>query len=274
MLKNLNGKASIMGILNVTPDSFYDGGRYRTINSTIRHVEDMISCGADIIDVGGESTRPGAKPVSLEEERQRVLPVINEIKKHFDIPVSVDTYKSEIARQALEAGAGMVNDISGLRYDRDMVKLISERKASVVIMHMQGTPRSMQDKPYYKNVVDEIKEFFERQIKFAINNGIKKEYIMLDPGIGFGKTTQHNVEILKNLHEFTKLGFPLMVGTSRKSFIGKILGTEQAPLPPQDRLVGTITTCMWAVINGANFLRVHDVKEIKHVLKILEDLRN
>ncbi|MDI6641182.1 MAG: dihydropteroate synthase, partial [Elusimicrobiota bacterium] len=195
-------KTLIMGILNVTPDSFYDGGEYTAVNNALKHVEKMVKDGADIIDVGGESTRPGSEPITLQEELKRVIPVIVEIAKRFSVPISVDTYKSEVAKAALDSGATMVNDISGLNFDNKMVDVVSGKKVHVIIMHIKGTPKNMQDNPQYENVVKEIKEFFQTQIEYALKHGVKKEQIFIDPGIGFGKTTEHNLQILRNIQEF------------------------------------------------------------------------
>lgn len=266
-------KTILMGILNVTPDSFYDGGRYNSLDKAILHAERMITDGADIIDVGGESTRPGAESISLEEELGRVIPVIKELARRFPgISISVDTYKSEVARIAIDNGATIVNDISGLRFDSEMVKVISKNKVSVVIMHMQGTPKTMQLKPYYRDVVTEINAFFTERIRYCLNEGIEQDKIIIDPGIGFGKTTEHNLTILRHLDRFKSLNKPILIGTSRKSFIGRILGTEEAPLVAEERLEGSLATYVWCVIKGAKILRVHDVKEARAVIKLVERL--
>ncbi len=268
-------KTKIMGILNVTPDSFYNGGKYNTTELAIKHAEKMIEEGADIIDIGGESTRPGADPVSIEEEKKRVLPVISELKRrNKDIIISVDTYKSEIAEKAIGLGASIVNDISGFQFDKNMAKVVSKKNVSLIIMHIKGTPKNMQENPIYTNVVEEIKNFFKEKIKYALDNGIKKEKILLDPGIGFGKTTEHNIQILKNIKSFKELGFPLVIGTSRKSFIGRILGNEENPLGPEERLEGSIATYVWSTIQGVDILRVHDVKQTKRALKVIERILN
>ena len=268
-------KTKIMGILNVTPDSFYDGGKYNKTELAIKHAEEMIEEGADIIDIGGESTRPGAEPISIEEEKKRVLPVISELRKrNKDIKISVDTYKSEVAEEAIDMGATIVNDVSGLQFDKNMPEVISKKNVSVIIMHIKGTPRDMQINPTYEDVVKEIKEFLKERIEYATENGINKRNIFIDPGIGFGKTTEHNLEILKRLKEFKELGFPVVLGTSRKSFIGRILGTEENPIPPEERLEGSIATYVWAVIQGVDILRVHDVKQTKMALKVIDRIIN
>lgn len=266
----------IMGILNVTPDSFYDGGKYSTLKDALKRAEEMVEEGADIIDVGGESTRPGSLPVSEQEEISRVEPVIKELTKLTGgkIPVSVDTYKSKVAERSIDSGAQMVNDISGLSFDDRMASLVSKKKVPVIVMHIKGTPKNMQEKPYYRDVISEITGYFAKRIKYALSKGIKKENIILDPGIGFGKTTAHNLTILKNLKKFSGLGFKLAIGTSRKSFIGKILGSEQKPLPADERLEGSIVTALIAAQEGVKILRVHDVRETKKALRIFEEIRS
>ena len=224
----------------------------------------MVSNGADIIDIGGESTRPKAKPVSLKEELRRIVPVVKLLAKTVMVPVSIDTYKPEVALAALDNGALMVNDISGLR-DAAMAKVVSRYKAGVVIMHMKGNPRSMQKRAEYASVMNEVNGFLSNAIDRAVDCGIKREKIIIDPGIGFGKTLEHNLEVLKNLSELKVLGLPIMVGLSRKSFIGKILNKE-----PNDRITGTIASGLLAAKSGANILRVHDVWDMKEALKILK----
>lgn len=269
----------IVGILNITPDSFYDGGRYFNLNEALKHVEKLISDGADIIDIGGESTRPGSKPISVEEEINRVIPVIKEVKKCWPkITVSVDSYKYEVVKLALEAGVEIINDIYALRYSPQIVELLKVYPdVKIILMHMQGTPQTMQVNPSYpKGVVTEIKEFFEERIKFLIEHKIDLDRVIVDPGIGFGKTTLHNIEILKNLDKFKnltvngkQLTFPLLIGLSMKSFIGRILGTEENPLPPQERYEGTIILHTYCILKQVDYLRVHDVKHVKQATKIL-----
>jgi len=256
----------LMAILNVTPDSFSDGGRYNTVRAAVRQAKQMITAGADSIDIGGESSRPGAATVSVAEELRRVVPVIKALRKISTIPISIDTYKPEVAAVALQLGATMVNDISGLR-DPLMRQVVAQAKCDVVIMHMLGTPGTMQKHPRYKNVVRDIKKFFQAQIKLALQAGIKPNKIILDPGIGFGKTIQHNLNILNNLNTFVTLGYPVLIGASRKSFIGKLTGAEV-----QDRLPGTLAAHLIAVQNGATILRVHDVVEHVQALSIYRHL--
>jgi dihydropteroate synthase len=261
----LGKRTYIMGVLNVTPDSFSDGGRFLESEVAVSHALRMVEDGADIIDIGGESTRPGAVPVSLKHERERVLPVIERLSKETHVPISIDTYKSEVAAEAIDRGASIVNDISGLRSSPDMASLVSERGVSLIIMHMKGEPRNMQTAPTYDDVVREIHGFLDDRSKVAINAGVPKDRIILDPGIGFGKTVEHNLEILAKVEELNTLGLPLMIGTSRKSFIGNILGTDV-----DDRLEGTIASNVAAVLGGVDFVRVHDVKEVARALALTD----
>lgn len=275
---NLRMRAHIMGIVNLTPDSFSGDGLFQgllfserkrtilkgTVPKIVDFVEQKLKEGADIIDIGGESSRPGAKPVSIKEELSRTVPVIKILAKKIKVPISIDTYKPEIAKQALDNGAVIVNDISGLRNPK-MARIIAKYKAGVVIMHMKGTPRTMQENPQYNSLIDEIIEFLDKAIIRAQEAGIDKRKIIIDPGIGFGKSLEHNLEILKRLEEFKVLGRPILVGPSRKSFIGKILN-----LGPQERIFGTVSSCVLAVKNGAKLVRVHDVKEVKQALKVLD----
>ena len=263
----LGKKTYIMGILNVTPDSFSDGGKFLDPQAAIDHAKLMVKQGADIIDVGGESSRPGSEPVSVEEEKRRVIPVIRRLVKELDVPLSIDTYKSEVAKDALEAGACLVNDISGLRFSPDMAAIVADAKASVVVMHIKGTPKTMQKDPKYKNVVKEVMGQLKVQTDLAKKAGIPKDRILIDPGIGFGKTVDHNCRLIAEVRQLRKLGYPILIGTSRKTFIGKILGTEV-----DDRLEGTIASNVVAVLGGVDFVRVHDVKEIKRALTMTDRL--
>lgn len=271
------GRACIMGIVNLTPDSFSGDGLYRKtqslkrkaqIGNIIEYIEKLADDGADIIDIGGESSRPQAKAVAVKEELERTIPVIKRIVRRIKVPVSVDTYKPEVAKQALENGAVMVNDITGLR-NPDMARVASKYKAGLIIMHMKGRPATMQDNPAYKSLIDEIIEYLEKAIAQAMAAGIDKDKIIVDPGIGFGKTAAHNLEILQRIREFKILGRPLSVGVSRKSFIGKILNAG-----PSERIFGTVSACVLAVKNGANIVRVHDVKAVKEALKVTEAILN
>ncbi|MFQ3675282.1 MAG: dihydropteroate synthase [Endomicrobiia bacterium] len=265
-----------MGILNVTPDSFYDGGKFLSLTSALKQVEKLISEGADIVDIGGESSRPGTKPIPVEEELSRVIPVIKEIKKRFKVTLSIDSYKYEVVKQSLENGVEIINDIYSLRYSPEIVSLLKQfPKTKIILMHMQGNPTTMQINPRYKNVVDEIKNFFKERVKYLNSHGINNNRIILDPGIGFGKTTKHNLEILKNLERFKILKgkqFPLLIGLSRKSFIGRILGSEEKPLPPEDRYEGTIILHTYALLKNVDIIRTHDVKPVAHAIKLLKHL--
>lgn len=255
----------IMGILNVTPDSFSDGGNFVSFNDAVKRAKEIEQEGADIIDIGGESSRPGADAVSLNDELKRVIPVIESIRKHSQIPISIDTYKAETAQKAIEAGANIVNDISALRFDNKMAEIIANAKVPVILMHMLGTPQNMQMNPTYKDCVNEIKSFFEERINFCIEAGIDKSKIILDPGIGFGKRLSDNLEILQKLNILKKINLPLLIGTSRKSFINMI---DPSGEPAYNRIGGSIASAVLAVQNGANIIRVHDVKETVEALKI------
>ncbi len=253
----------VMGIINVTPDSFYDGGKYNHKDQAVKRISEMIADGADIIDIGGLSSRPGSKPISLEEELERTIPVVESVSNNFDTLVSIDTYRSEIALEAISAGAHMVNDISAFTMDKNMAGIVADKGASVTLMHMQGKPESMQKNPQYDNVIDEIYEYLDGKASAAIDAGISPDKIVLDPGLGFGKTLDHNLSILNKISEFSSMGYPIMIGASRKSFIGAVLD-----LPVEDRLEGSLAAAVWSVINGANILRVHDVAETVRSVKI------
>ena len=256
-------KTIIMGVLNVTPDSFSDGGDFLSLENAVAHAKKMVQEGADIIDVGGESSKPKSEPISIEEELRRVKTVIEKLSKEIKVPISIDTYKPEVAEMCIKAGASIINDITGLG-NSDMVKIAVKYKTPVVIMHMQGTPKNMQDSPRYKNVVEDVAKFFEERISIAKKAGIKN--IIIDPGIGFGKTIKNNLEIIKRLEEFSFFGCPILVGTSRKSFIGKINKIEN----PKDRLSGSIASMCLVIKNGANIVRVHDVKECKRAVEVVD----
>jgi dihydropteroate synthase len=261
----LGGGARIMGIVNLTPDSFSGDGLYAKQADPgyfVEYAQAMAGDGADIIDIGGESSRPGAKPVPLKEELRRTIPVIKAIGKKLKIPISVDTYKPEVARAALDNGACIVNDISGLR-DRAMIAVAKKYKAGVVIMHMRGNPHIMQQDPHYGCVTADVIAYLRSRITAALDAGIGAGALMIDPGIGFGKTGAHNLALLRNLEEFKVLGVPVLVGTSRKGFIGKITGTD-----PGQRVPGTVASCVLAVEHGAHIVRVHDVKQVKQALQV------
>ena len=260
----------VMGIVNVTPDSFSDGGKFFSPEVAISHASKLIRQGADIIDIGGESTRPGAEQVSELEELKRVIPVIEKIRNdNPTILISIDTTKASVAKHAVEAGADIINDVSGLSFDKNMIGVVESFNIPIVIMHMKGNPQNMQLNPKYKDIVNEILDFFKMKIKIAIQSGINRSMIILDPGIGFGKTVDHNFELLSRLNEFNVLELPIMIGPSRKSFIGITLD-----LPPEDRVEGTAAAVSAGVMNGASIVRVHDVKSMKRVVRIIEKIRN
>jgi dihydropteroate synthase len=262
-------KTYIMGILNVTPDSFSDGGLYFDKSTAVMRAFQMAEEGADIIDIGGESTRPGSEPVAIEEELRRTIPVIEFLSKETKIPLCIDTYKSEVAKRALDAGASMVNDISGLRFDPKMPAVVSEYKVPVVIMHIRGNPRDMQQNPVYEALIPEIMDYLRIGIIIARQTGISEDMIVIDPGIGFGKTFDHNLQIIHNLQEFTLLRKPILIGPSRKAFIGKILGD----VPVTERLEGTAAAVAISIMNGANIIRAHDVKEMVKVAKVADAIK-
>ncbi|MCL4326185.1 MAG: dihydropteroate synthase [Candidatus Thermoplasmatota archaeon] len=260
-----DSKIKIMGVLNVTPDSFYDGGKYIVKERAIDHAMDMIKNGADIIDVGGESSRPGSKSISVNEEIERVIPVIKKIDKKNTL-ISIDTTKPEVADASLNNGADIINDINGFRSER-MVKIASKWKCGAVIMHMQGTPQTMQKNPAYDDIITDIYNFFETQISVLEKNNI--DNIIIDPGIGFGKTVEHNIDILKNLSSFKSLGYPIAIGVSRKSFIGEITKREV-----DERLYGTLAAEAIAIMNGATILRVHDISQTVDLIRVIESITN
>jgi dihydropteroate synthase len=259
----------VLGVVNVTPDSFYPAsrgmGRHRALAVAARLVEE----GADGLDVGAESTRPGAREITEEEEMRRLLPVIETMRLRFpQLPLSVDTRKAAVALAALRRGVQIVNDISALRHDPAMADVLAQTKSPVVLMHMQGDPRTMQRRPRYRDVVDDVKSFFEERLRFAVRRGIAERRIFLDPGIGFGKTFRHNLLLLRRLREFLSLGRPLLVGLSRKAFIGRVLGAPQPPLPVEERLAGTLGASLWALSQGAAGFRTHDVRAARHAFTL------
>ncbi|HLB00874.1 MAG TPA: dihydropteroate synthase [Bacteroidota bacterium] len=260
---DLESRTHLMGVLNVTPDSFSDGGLYDTHEAAVRRGLELVGEGADFIDVGGESTRPGSVSVSPDEEIRRVVPVIRSLAAGTDIPISVDTSKSEVADAALDAGASIVNDISGFSFDPAMARVAASHGASAVLMHIQGTPATMQEDPVYADLMGEIASRLRDAIAIALGAGVRQ--VIVDPGIGFGKTAEHNLEILRRLGELAVLGYPVLVGPSRKAFIGAVLG-----LPVGERLEGTAGAAAVAVMNGANILRVHDVAPIRKVVRMVD----
>jgi dihydropteroate synthase len=257
------GRPLIMGVVNVTPDSFFDGGRYLDPEAAVAHAVQLVEEGADLLDVGAESTRPGADAVNEEEERRRVIPVVTAVAKVVAVPISIDTSKAAIAREALDAGAVLVNDVTALRGDAAMVDVVARSGAGIVLMHMHGTPRTMQQAPRYDDVVEEISVFFEERIRFAMAHGIVRRQIILDPGIGFGKLLLHNLTLLAQLYRFKIFECPLLVGVSQKAFLGQILDC-----PVQERQWGTAAAVAMAVDRGAGILRVHDVRAMKDVVQV------
>ncbi|MFH1054685.1 MAG: dihydropteroate synthase [Candidatus Altiarchaeota archaeon] len=255
----------IMGVLNVTPDSFSRDGIYADTDQALEHAKRMVKEGADIIDVGGESSRPGSEPISVEQELERVWPVISQLLAEADVPISIDTYKPEVARVCLKMGAHMVNDITGLA-DRRMMDTVAQYGVPAVIMHMKGSPKSMQQEPKYGDVVNEVKAYLKERADAAKKAGIKD--VIIDPGIGFGKTTEHNLQLIKRLAEFKTLGCPVLIGPSRKSFIGDVTG-----LPVNERLEGTLAAVAVSIMNGANIVRVHDVLQVKRAAQVADAIR-
>lgn len=253
----IHSRTCVMGILNVTPDSFSDGGQHLTAKKAVQRAEEMAAEGADIIDIGGESSRPGARPISVQEELKRVIPVISTLKERLDIPISVDTYKSEVARKALKEGASMINDISALNFDKKMAETVAEFNAGIILMHMRGEPATMQENPSYSDLLAEIFDFLKQNVEKAEDAGIAPDKIIIDPGIGFGKSLENNLEILSKLNYFQSLGKPILAGPSRKTFIGDITGRD---IP--DREFGTAAALSAAIMNGADIVRVHNVKDM------------
>lgn len=261
-------RTAVMAVLNVTPDSFFDGGRHFDTGRAIADGLAMAQAGADIIDIGGESSRPAAAPVAPADELARVLPVIQGLRRQCALPISIDSYKASVARAALDAGADMVNDISALSFDPAMAQLVASEKVPVILMHMQGTPRTMQIDPQYGDVVREVRDFLAERLYDAMDAGVDAEAIVLDPGIGFGKTVEHNLQLLRGLSMLAALGQPLLVGVSRKAFIGRILGLE-----PDQRLEGSLAAAVAAVLGGANIIRVHDVAATCRAVRVADALR-
>jgi dihydropteroate synthase len=254
---------AIMGVVNVTPDSFSDGGRFLAADAALEQALTLAREGASIVDIGGESTRPGSETVSADEELRRVLPVIEALAGSVGLPISVDTMKAEVARRSLAAGATIMNDVSALRFDDEMVSVVAESGCPVCLMHMKGQPKTMQDDPRYDDVVDEVLRFLEERMTFALARGVREEQIMVDPGVGFGKTVAHNLALLDGLERFTTLGRPVLLGASRKRFLGSILGAE-----PADRVIGTVATTVIGYLAGAHVFRVHDVKPNFEALRV------
>jgi dihydropteroate synthase len=266
----LGEKTLLMGVLNVTPDSFSDGGRYLDISAAVARALEIEKAGADILDIGGESTRPGSRGISADEELRRILPVIEKARGRIKIPISVDTSKSEVAEAAAEAGAEILNDVTALRADPRLAEIAHRRKLPLILMHMRGEPRTMQKKPFARDVLRDVTSGLRSAVASARSAGVAKSQIILDPGIGFGKSTAHNYELLADLPELARLGFPLMVGTSRKGFIGKVLGG----VAEDQRIWGTAATVTASILGGAHIVRVHDVAEMAQVARIADAILN
>ena len=261
-------RTHIMGILNVTPDSFSDGGAYLNVEAAVARAKEMVAQGATLIDIGGESSRPGAVSVSVDEELRRVLPVIHALTSEgIEALLSIDTTKAAVAQHALEAGAHIINDITALRGDTAMARVAVEMDAGIILMHIKGTPRTMQRAPHYDNVVKEIYDTLAERIHAATQHGIAPDKVIVDPGIGFGKTTEHNLQILRHLDIFKRLDTPILIGTSRKSFIGNVLN-----LPIEERVEGTVATVCWAIAHGADIVRVHDVQATARAARMTDSL--
>jgi dihydropteroate synthase len=271
----LGKQTIIMGILNVTPDSFSDGGKFFSIKDAVKQAIKMEKEGADIIDIGGESTRPGAASISIDEEINRVVPVIEDLVEKISIPLSIDTYKSDVAERVLDLGVSIVNDTTALQGDKKLVNIVAKYDIPICMMHMKGKPRNMQNNPVYNDVVKEIYDFFKERVEYAMCHEIRRENIIIDPGLGFGKRTgkgvEDNCEILCRLSELKSLGFPIMIGASRKTFIGNVCGGDK-PLPVTERLEGSLAAACIAIVNGADIVRVHDVKETRRCVDLVDSI--
>lgn len=265
----LGERTLLMGILNITPDSFSDGGRFDDYDRALAHAFELISAGADILDIGGESTRPGSAPAPVGLELERVLPIIREVRKKSDIPISIDTTKAEVALKALEAGADIINDVSSLQFDPDMVRIAAQSGAPLILMHMLGIPKTMQVAPFYQSVISEIIAFLEERMRYAVANGVERSQIIVDPGIGFGKTVAHNLTIIRDLDLFSCMDRPVMLAASRKRFLGTILGR-----PEMERELGTAIVNAFGVAGGAHIVRVHDVAFHREAVQVAEAVRD
>lgn len=264
---NWGKKTYIMGILNLTPDSFSDGGQFNTLDKALNQVRAMISAGADIIDLGGQSTRPGAEDISLEEELSRVIPIMEAIRNNnIDIPISIDTTKSVVAQKAIAAGADIINDISGATFDSEMLSVVASLNVPIILMHIRGTPQTMQSLTDYQDLIVDVRQFLQNRINQALTAGIKRSHLIIDPGIGFAKTYEQNLQLLQQLSAFHALHLPILVGVSRKSFIGHILHKNN----PQERIWGTAAACCGAIASGADIIRVHDVAAMSDVAKVAD----
>ena len=273
----LGKKPCVMGILNVTPDSFSDGGQYFNFEKAVAQGKNLVEKGADILDIGGESSRPFAESVSEAEEIERVVPVIKELSRQINIPISIDTVKSKVAKQALDAGASMINDISSFEKDPELADIAAKRNVPVIMMHMKGTPETMQVNPEYNDLIKEINDYFIQRVDYAVKKGIQKKNIILDPGIGFGKTIKHNLVILNNIDKLARLGFPVLIGSSRKSFIQNILNKKnkkEVDAASEECENGTLASVAAAFMNGGHIVRVHDVARVKPFIQILDSIKS
>jgi dihydropteroate synthase len=270
----LGKRTLIMGVLNVTPDSFSDGGKFLSVPRAVQRALEIERAGADILDIGGESTRPGAGDVSAAEELRRVLPILQALRKRLRIPISIDTRKSAVAEIAVGAGAQIINDVSGLTHDPKIAQVAARHRVPIILMHMRGEPRTMQKMPFARNVMSDVIKGLRRSIAVARNVGIAKSQIVIDPGIGFGKSLEQNYELLRKLPRIASLGFPLLVGTSRKGFLGRTLGEKGRPLPPDQRHFGTAASVAASILGGAHIVRVHDVAEMLQVAKVTDHILN
>ncbi len=266
----LGERTLVMGVLNVTPDSFSDGGKFCAEEQAMQHAVQMERAGADLIDVGAESTRPGSEEISIDAELRRVLPVLRDLRRLLKIPISIDTQKSEVAESALDAGAEIINDISGLKNDPRIAEVAARRRVPLILMHMRGEPRTMQKGPFARDVMKDVIQGLRKSVILARKAGVPKSQIILDPGIGFGKSFAQNYELLQKLPQLAKLGYPLLVGTSRKGFLGTTLAREGKPAPPEERIWGTAATVTASILNGAHIVRVHDVAEMVQVARVAD----
>ncbi|HXJ47011.1 MAG TPA: dihydropteroate synthase [Candidatus Dormibacteraeota bacterium] len=270
----LGRKTLVMGVLNVTPDSFSDGGKFLNVRQAVEHALRMQRDGADIIDIGAESTRPGSDEIPVAEELARLLPILESLRGKLKIPTSVDTQKAAVAEIAIGAGAAMINDVSGLRHDPRLAEVVAHHAVPLVLMHMRGTPRTMQKLPFAKYVMKDVVNGLKKSVSIARKAGVAKSKIIVDPGIGFGKSSEQNYELLAKLGEIAKLGYPLLVGTSRKGFLGRTLARNRGPAPPEKRIWGTAATVTASILGGAHIVRVHDVEEMAQVARIADAILN
>ena len=268
----LGERTLVMGVLNVTPDSFSDGGKFIGLSAAVKQALAMEAAGADLIDIGAESTRPGSRGISAEEELQRLLPVLKKLCGKLKIPISIDTRKSAVADAALQAGAQIINDVSGLRHDAAIARVAAKHNVPLILMHMRGTPETMQTNPFARDVLKDVTQGLRKSVAIARRAGVNESQIVLDPGIGFGKSFAQNYQLLRNLPELTRLGYPLLVGTSRKGFLGKTLSSKRRPAPAEERIWGTAATVAASILGGAHIVRVHDVAEMAQVARVSDQV--